>query len=189
MSKMSDLHIEQQEEEYHVALAELAEADAATKERTMTTISIKNVKIAEFASEETLCFEATLYVDGECVGQVNNIGQGGPNSYESLETERNLSGIVKAANIQSEAYGTTLTKDLDWVVADLIEEYELIKQARSWKSKIAKERGFQSNQLRIFQFGEELVARSVNVKTDDEVAAEIGEGARRIDNALPSITI
>ena len=29
------------------------------------TITVKNLKIAQFASEETLCFEASVYVDGK----------------------------------------------------------------------------------------------------------------------------
>ena len=189
MSKMSDLHIEQQEEEYHVALAELAEADAATKGKQMTTITIKNVKIADFASEETLCFEATLYVDGKCVGHVSNAGQGGPNSYESLETERSLNEIVKAADIKVEAYDTVLTKDLDWIVSDLINEYEMIKEARAWKSKVAKKNDYDPNSLRVFHIGDKYVIRGNDGKPDEETAAEIGEGARRIDNTLPLVTI
>jgi hypothetical protein len=189
MSKMSDLHIEQQEEEYHLALADAADASAATKGEQMTTFTIKNVKIAEFASEETLCFEGTLYVDGECYGHVSNTGQGGPNSYESLETERSLSEIVKAADIKVEAYDTVLTKDLDWIVSDLVNEYEMIKEARAWKRKVAKKNNYDLDSLRVFHIGDKYLIRGNDGKSDEESAAEIGEGARRIDNALPNITI
>jgi len=155
----------------------------------MTTFTIKNVKTAEFASEETLCFQGTLYVDGKCVGHVSNAGQGGPNSYESIDTERRLSEIVKAANIEVEAFGHTLTKDIDWVVSDLVNDYELIKEAKAWKRKLAKKGNYDPDSIRIFAFEDQLLARGNNGKTDEEVIAEIGEGARRIDNATPSVTI
>lgn len=40
-------------------------------------ITIKNVKYAAFASQETHCFKATLYVDGKPFGYVSNDGHGG----------------------------------------------------------------------------------------------------------------
>jgi hypothetical protein len=44
-------------------------------------IEIKNLKHSEFASHETNCFEASVYVDGKRIGVVSNDGQGGCNSY------------------------------------------------------------------------------------------------------------
>lgn len=44
-------------------------------------IELKNLKYAEFASQETHCFEASLYVDGKRIGVVANDGQGGCNGY------------------------------------------------------------------------------------------------------------
>ena len=41
-------------------------------------LELKNIKHAEFASEETNCFEATLYVDGKRFALVSNEGRGGP---------------------------------------------------------------------------------------------------------------
>lgn len=155
----------------------------------MTTLTIKNLKFAEFASEETLCFEATLYVDGKSVGHVRNAGKGGPNEYDSWDTERELIALVKAANIQVKAYGTTLTKDLDWIVGDLVNEALLIKDAKALRTKVAKKGNYKPEQIRIFHWGDHLMARGVNHQSDDEVAAEVGEGARRVDNITPSVTI
>ena len=39
-------------------------------------ITLKNVKHYESMSEETDCFEASLYVDGKKVGRVSNRGTG-----------------------------------------------------------------------------------------------------------------
>jgi hypothetical protein len=41
-------------------------------------IELKNVKYAAFASQETSCFEATVYVDGKKAGTADNNGRGGP---------------------------------------------------------------------------------------------------------------
>ena len=40
-------------------------------------IELKNIKHSEFASHETFCYEATLYVEGKPFAQVSNDGQGG----------------------------------------------------------------------------------------------------------------
>lgn len=45
-------------------------------------IELKNVKHAAFASEETNCFSATVYVDGVKAGTVSNDGHGGPDRLE-----------------------------------------------------------------------------------------------------------
>lgn len=48
-------------------------------------ITIKNLKVAEFASEETLCFEATVYVDGVRSFTAKNDGHGGCNFYHPVK--------------------------------------------------------------------------------------------------------
>ena len=40
-------------------------------------IELKNIKYAKFASQETNCYEAAIYIDGKKVGYVHNDGQGG----------------------------------------------------------------------------------------------------------------
>lgn len=42
-------------------------------------ITVKNLKYAAFASEETHCFEATVYVDGKKFCRTSNEGHGGCN--------------------------------------------------------------------------------------------------------------
>jgi hypothetical protein len=42
-----------------------------------TRITLRNLKVAEFASEETLCFKAVVLFDGEPVGDAENDGHGG----------------------------------------------------------------------------------------------------------------
>lgn len=47
-------------------------------------VEIKNLKYAAFASEETSCFEGTVYVDGKRFCMASNQGQGGPDSYDAI---------------------------------------------------------------------------------------------------------
>lgn len=51
-------------------------------------IELKNVKFHASMSEETNCFEATIYVDGKKIGDVNNRGYGGPNDYHYTDKAR-----------------------------------------------------------------------------------------------------
>ena len=51
---------------------------------------LKNVKIAEFLSEETTAFTATLYIDGKKAAEVRNNGRGGANSILALEGKRDI---------------------------------------------------------------------------------------------------
>lgn len=47
-------------------------------------IELKNLKTAEFASEETQCYEATVYVDGKAFCIASNQGHGGSDSYDAI---------------------------------------------------------------------------------------------------------
>lgn len=51
-------------------------------------IEIKNVKHSEFASQETHCFQATLYIDGKRFANVSNDGHGGCDDVYPLNTTR-----------------------------------------------------------------------------------------------------
>lgn len=57
-------------------------------------IEIKNVKHAEFASDETACFEATVYLDGVRVGHVSNDGRGGCHLYHPWSVQEPLNAYA-----------------------------------------------------------------------------------------------
>ncbi len=46
-------------------------------ELKQTRITLKRLKVADFASEETLCFEATVMLDGVPIAEARNDGHGG----------------------------------------------------------------------------------------------------------------
>jgi hypothetical protein len=57
-------------------------------------VELRNVKHAQFASEETDCFEAAVYIDGVKTGTVSNDGHGGCNRYEPHDLVVTLEAIA-----------------------------------------------------------------------------------------------
>ncbi len=67
-------------------------------------IALKNIKYAVFASEETNCFEASVYIDGKKQGVVTNGGKGGCNFYHP-----------RSLGVMLEVYAETLPPiDTQW---------------------------------------------------------------------------
>ena len=58
-------------------------------------IELKNVKHAAFASEETECFSATIYIDGKKAGEVSNDGHGGPDSFHPWALQTKIDAYAK----------------------------------------------------------------------------------------------
>lgn len=90
-------------------------------------IELRNVKYAAFASEETSCFEASIWVDGKREGTARNEGKGGATWIEprALEERLNEYGATLAEIDLGHGLGTikataeTLIDDLlmDHIVA------------------------------------------------------------------------
>lgn len=62
--------------------------------RVIEGVSVKRVKVLERASEETLCFEADVYVNGRKLGVASNEGRGGSNRYSSAALEQALAAAA-----------------------------------------------------------------------------------------------
>lgn len=104
-------------------------------------IELKNIKHTAWMSEETHCYQATLYVDGVKWGTVSNQGHGGCDDFYG---ETRSDGDIKELNDQiketHEPYtyeGYTLKKDLDMVCADLVNQWLRDKDFnRAMKAKV-----------------------------------------------------
>lgn len=89
-------------------------------------IKLNNLKIAEFASHETTCFQAMLNVDGYDVALVENDGQGGCHKYtlmgdvkdSSLTRNKVLFGAVEKYAIKLDPKGF---EQLDALVYSMME--------------------------------------------------------------------
>lgn len=97
-------------------------------------ITLKNVKYSEFASQETYCFEATIYLDGKKAGQVRNDGQGGCNFYypHSIEEAINAHAVTLPPVASG---GITLNHDADWLIMDLMAEWLITRDLKRALSK------------------------------------------------------
>ena len=109
-------------------------------------IKIKNLKVAEFASEETLCFECSVYVDGKRAFTAHNDGRGGCNYYDPIkgqdyQVERDAEAYAQTLppippNPEWEWDTTGLDYDLDLLIGDLVtkmqDEKEVKSKCRKW---------------------------------------------------------
>ena len=96
-------------------------------------ITLKSIKVCKFASQETLCFEANIYIDGKKVGFVSNQGHGGSNMYHFTDRD-----VEKAFHLHCDSqlsqYGIAgmVYGDADELVGRLLDEHEGNKQYKTW---------------------------------------------------------
>ena len=70
-------------------------------------ITLKNLKVADFASEETLCFTATVMFDGRPIAEARNDGHGGSTFVRALQGQAAL-----LASLACERQSTVFFKQL-----------------------------------------------------------------------------
>lgn len=112
-------------------------------------ITLKSIKYSEFASHETHCFEATVYVDGKRFCTVQNDGSGGPDNFWPLKTEPGAQvGFYKRVK-EIEAELAKEKVDVDgtgkyWVensleieVGNRVNEWLNLKEAKKLLKKVA----------------------------------------------------
>jgi len=107
-------------------------------------ITLKNVNYSDFASEETYCFEATVYIDDKRSFRVANSGQGGANRYYSFSSETEMYVYRQVEDINKELNKQTITTDsgidfpncLDYVISMQMHNWILRKQAKKLLKKV-----------------------------------------------------
>ena len=117
-----------------------------------SSITIKNIKHAAFASEETHCFEATIYIDNKRSLRVSNDGHGGPNQYyhtkdqtdSAFKDQFNRAIIIGERYVQEhhtrswDEYASSWSGNselLDWLINDLMNEHFVLKEMRNVMKK------------------------------------------------------
>ena len=118
-------------------------------------ITVKNVKHYPSMSEETLCFEATIYINGKSAGRVSNRGYGGCNSYDNHTTEATLNAYAKTLpKFESVVSDPTtnlpmlLEQDADMLISDLVNRW---LSARDLKKALKKKVVFVSDHNRLME--------------------------------------
>lgn len=87
-------------------------------------IELKNIKYSQFASHETSCFEASVYIDGVRAGVVENDGRGGCNLYHPYDLEIKIDTYAKTLPPRQSKYSDlSYDEDADTVIGDLLTEY------------------------------------------------------------------
>ena len=113
-------------------------------------ITLKNIKHSAFASQETHCFEAVIYIDGKRFCHVQNDGHGGSDDYYALN-ESTMSemwdqineinaelGKEKLTTEYGEGKSFTVSNSLEIVVGDLMNDHLTNKQAKRIYNKAMK---------------------------------------------------
>jgi len=121
-------------------------------------ITLKSIKYTAWASQETHCFQAVIYLDGKRALNVENDGRGACNNYWNTKDQTTEEGRKMLDECRQHAYefikanhdmtmdvdGETIdlsdmpdSELLDWLIADLVNEHLCLKEMkRCLKSKI-----------------------------------------------------
>ena len=147
-------------------------------------LAVKTLKVAEFASEETLCYEATFTFDGVPAFRGKNGGTGGPDDYEPISYEKESGPQFRERMAPIEAWAKTfpplpsehfedgLEMDLELLVGLLISDEQALKRAkRQLKNRI------------IYSAGDGLHEYPFNTKNNKRWAARNG-GRSALDRAF-----
>ena len=106
------------------------------KRGNVMELTLKTVNINQAMSDETLCFDATIYADGKRAGTVCNRGCGGSNEYHWADSVLGVEIEVWAENqVITTADPTNPEKvmfvnyeKLDWKIGEVLDEWE----TRQW---------------------------------------------------------
>lgn len=109
---------------------------------TAPKIELRNIKHTAWASEETHCYQATLYVDGLRWGTVSNEGHGGPDRFDGINGYgwndiKELNQRIKETVPPYEYEGRFLDQDLDMICGELVNEWLRDRDfTKAMKSKV-----------------------------------------------------
>ena len=119
-------------------------------------ITLKSIKHTEWASQETHCFKAVIYLDGKRTLNVDNDGRGACHRYGGVkdqtpeekkrvldECSQHAYEFLKAnRNLTMEVDGETIDMSdmpeselLDWLITDLVNEHLCLKEMRKCLKK------------------------------------------------------
>lgn len=117
-------------------------------------LTLKNVKFSEFASHETNCFEATVYIDENRAGTASNDGHGGCNRYSPNTLYATLSEYAEtlppivSTYIDGNGNPMLLENDADILIGNLFNNW---LQSRDLKKLLAKSIVFISEDGKLYR--------------------------------------
>jgi hypothetical protein len=105
-------------------------------------IELKNIKYTAWMSEETHCYQATLYVDGQRWGSVRNTGRGGCDEFDGINGYgwndiKELNKRIKETVPPYEYEGKSLDQDLEMICSELVNAWLRDQEfTKAMKSKV-----------------------------------------------------
>ena len=109
---------------------------------TAPKIELRNIKHTAWMSEETHCYQATLYVDGQRWGTVSNEGHGGMDRFDGIDGYgwddiKELNQRIKETVPPYEYEGKSLDQDLEMICGELVNEWLRDRDfTKAMKSKV-----------------------------------------------------
>jgi hypothetical protein len=107
-------------------------------------IQLKSVKHYPSMSQETECFEASVYVDGKKVGFISNDGQGGSNDWRlDKDAEAQIKAHVDSLPSESLTFSGKTHEfkiDMDYFFSNLLSQYLKEKEAAKLEKWAQKEK-------------------------------------------------
>lgn len=101
-----------------------------TKPATAPQLQLKNIQYAAFASHETHCYSASLYVDGKRVALVDNDGHGGSDRVDWLDKNAEARVIAYFKSLPTFDYhGMALQPDLEQWCCEAVNDHLTRKEA------------------------------------------------------------
>ena len=148
-------------------------------------LELKNIKHTEWASEETHCYQAALYVDGKPVAIVSNDGHGGcDRDYDHPKFKGDYRATMKAVHDYFKTLPNTdacdlfpdgMAQELEFWCSDQVNEFLNKKHIMSNVKRILKKVSFMQDG-KLMQFG-------TNVKPSTMTFQQI----RRHDTSLKDV--
>lgn len=96
-------------------------------------IELKNLKYAAFASHETNCFSANVFIDGVKAGTASNEGYGGPTDVHPESLLKKLNAEAKkrpAVKVEDIAYKMTGCDLIDELVDEALMDRQILKEMK-----------------------------------------------------------
>tara|TARA_R110002167_G_scaffold255320_1_gene461741 strand:+ start:136 stop:648 length:513 start_codon:yes stop_codon:yes gene_type:complete len=148
-------------------------------------LELKNIKHTQWASEETHCYQAALYVDGKPVAIVSNDGHGGcDRDYDHPKFKGDYRATMKAVHAYFKTLPNTdacdlfpdgMAQELEFWCSDQVNEFLNKKHIMSNVKRILKKVSFMQDG-KLMQFG-------TNVKPSTMTFQQI----RRHDTSLKDV--
>ena len=95
-------------------------------------LELKNIKYAAFASEETPCYQAAVYVDGKKAVLVSNDGHGGSDhqQFKDKVTEEAITAYFAGLPKVASSFGVEFNPNLEYWCHTQVEVFNLLKTIR-----------------------------------------------------------